>query len=68
MIASAGVLILISAFWGSGVVSLADTRWLMVGLFVLCFALLRKTKLNPIAVMVMAGVLNLLASLVLQPL
>lgn len=68
MIASAGVLILISAFWGGGAVSIAATNWLMVGLFALCFGLLRKTKLNPIAVMVMAGVLNLLASLVLQPL
>lgn len=32
------------------------------GIFALCFLLLRKTKLNPIAVMVLAGVLNLAAA------
>ena len=63
MIASAGVLILISAFWGGGVVSLAATNWLMVGIFALCFVLLRKTKLNPILIMVMGGVVNLLVGL-----
>lgn len=64
MIASAGVLILISAFWGGGVVSLAATNWLMVGIFALCFVLLRKTKLNPILIMVMGGVVNLLVGLI----
>ena len=63
MIASAGVLILISAFWGGGAVSLAATNWLMVGIFALCFVLLRKTKLNPILIMVMGGVVNLLVGL-----
>ena len=62
MIASAGVLILVSAFW-SGSVSLAETNWLMVGIFVFCFVLLRKTKCSPIAVMVLAGLLNLAAAL-----
>lgn len=61
MIASAGVLILVSAFW-SGSVVLAETNWLMVGIFVFCFVLLRKTKLSPIAVMVLAGLLNLAAA------
>lgn len=64
MIASAGVLILISAFWGGGSVALAATNWLMVGIFALCFVLLRKTKLNPILIMVMGGVVNLLAGLI----
>ena len=63
MIASAGVLILISAFWGGGAVSLAATNWLMVGIFALCFVLLRSTKLNPILVMVLGGVVNLLVGL-----
>ena len=35
----------------------------MVAIFTLSFLLLRKTKLNAIAVMVLAGVLNLLAGL-----
>ena len=41
---------------------LASTNFLMAGIFALCFLLLRKTKLNPIAVMVLAGVLNLAAA------
>lgn len=63
MIASAGVLILISAFWG-GTVALNATNWLMVGIFAGCFVLLRKTKFNPILVMVLAGVVNLVVSLI----
>ena len=62
MIASAGVLILISAFWGGGAVTLSGTNWIMAALFTLCFFLLRKTKLSPILVMVLAGVVNLLLS------
>ena len=63
MIASAGILILISAFWG-GAVDLAATNWLMVGIFLGAFLLLRKTKMNPIAVMVLAGAVNLVFRLV----
>ena len=63
MIASAGVLILISAFWGGEAVSLSGTNWIMAAIFAFSYLLLRKTKLSPIAVMVLAGVLNLAASL-----
>ena len=63
MIASAGILILVSAFWG-GTVNLSTTNWLMVGIFLGAFLLLRKTKMNPIAVMVLAGVVNLIFQLV----
>ena len=65
MIASAGVSILMTAFWGEGAaVTLAETNWELFGIFAVCFLLLRKTKLNPIAVMVLAGVLNLAAALI----
>lgn len=64
MIASAGLTILMNAFWGSRTVVLANTNYVMVAIFVLSFVLLRKTKLSPIAVMVLAGVLNLAASLI----
>lgn len=63
MIASAGILILISAFWGDGAVVLGNTNWFMVGIFAGCVLLLRKTKLSPILVMVLAGAANLLISL-----
>ena len=37
----------------------------MVSIFALCYVLLRKTKLSPIAVMLLAGVLNLAVSCLL---
>ena len=59
MIASAGILILKNAFWGSGeTISLTGTEWSMVVIFGICVLLLRKTKMNPIWVMVLAGVLK----------
>ena len=61
MIASAGVTILLSAFWGGRAIVPAQTNYLMIGIFVLSFLLLRRTKLNAIAVMVLAGVCSLLA-------
>ena len=64
MIASAGLTILMNAFWGGRTVVLANTNYVMVAIFVLSFVLLRKTKLSPIAVMVLAGVLNLAVSLI----
>ena len=63
MIASAGVTILMNAFWGGRAIVPGQTNYLMVGIFALCFLLLRKTKMNAIAVMVLAGVLNLAAGL-----
>ena len=64
MIASAGVSILVSAFWnGADAIALADTRWTMVGIFVICLILLRKTKWNPVLVMALAGVLKLLTAI-----
>ena len=57
MIASAGISILISAFWGSeAIVTLAGTRWSLVAIFAVCVLLLQKFKMNPIWVMILAGV------------
>ena len=58
MIASAGVLLLVNAFWDGGAVTLAETNWTMLLLFAGCLLLLRKTKLSPILIMVLAGVIN----------
>lgn len=60
MIASAGISILISAFWGNAAVTLAGTKWSLVLIFVICLVLLRKVKMNPIWVMVLAGILKVL--------
>ena len=65
MIASAGISILISAFWGSArAVTLGGTRWDLVLIFVICLVLLRKAKMNPIWVMVLAGLMKVLVSAV----
>ena len=67
MIASAGILILKNAFWGSGeTISLTGTEWSMVVIFGICVLLLRKTKMNPIWVMVLAGVMKVGISMTIQ--
>ena len=53
MIASAGISIVFT-----------DTRWTLVVIFVICVFLLRKVKMNPIWVMVLAGVMKVAASLI----
>ena len=67
MIASAGISILITALWGNeAVIDFARTNWWMAAIFVLCFILLKKAKMNPILVMVLAGVMKLAVSLILS--
>lgn len=59
MIASAGISVLITAFWGnSGTIALAETRWSMVVIFILCVILLQKMKMNPVWVMLLAGAMK----------
>lgn len=64
MIASAGISILISVFWGSGAISIANTNWSMVLIFAICFILLQKAKTNPILVMLLAGIMKLAVSVI----
>ena len=65
MIASAGIAIMITAFWGSrDQIALAGTKWSLVVIFAVCMILLRKVKMNPIWVMVMAGVMKVGMSLI----
>ncbi len=61
MIASAGVSILVTAFWGTGAVTLSGINVVMVVIFLIAFVLLRTGKVNPIFVMLLAGVLKLAA-------
>lgn len=62
MIASAGILILMTAFWGNGAVTFVKTKWVMVLIFIICVTLLRKARMNPICVMVLAGIMKVIAS------
>ena len=67
LIASAGLSILITAFWGSqAAVALANTNWLLVAIFAVCVVLLQKFKMNPIWVMVLAGVIKTVVSLIVS--
>lgn len=63
MIASAGVSILVTAFFGEGEVTLANFSWLMAAIFLICYILLAKMRINPILVMVLAGLLNTILGL-----
>ena len=64
LIASAGVSILITAFWGAeGTIQFATARWHLVAFFLICFWLIWKKKKNPVLVMVLAGIMNVLWNL-----
>ena len=65
MIASAGVTILITAFWGTTPkISLQNTDWSMVIIFLLSLVLLRKTRISLILVMILAGGMKLFVSMI----
>lgn len=65
MIASAGISILITAFWqDEASVILSHTNWVMVIIFAGCIFLLRKCRMNPIWVMILAGVANTAVNLI----
>ena len=66
MIASAGISMLITAVWGSvEQISLGNTNWILVVLFLVCIVLLRRFKMNPILLMVLPGVAK--AGIALMP-
>ncbi|KAA9238108.1 MULTISPECIES: chromate transporter [Aerococcus] len=66
MIAAAGLLILIAAFWGEAPIALANINWPAVVIFGLALAILIRYKVNPIVVIVMAGVVNVIYQAVLM--
>lgn len=67
LIASAGVSILLTAFWGSeGRIVPGETNWVLAAIFGLSFLLLYKAKMNPILVMVLAGVMKVAAALAVE--
>ncbi|UWP59318.1 chromate transporter [Ruminococcus gauvreauii] len=64
MIASAGISILLSAFFGSEAVKPGNIRLDAVIIFILAVVLLKVKNKNPILVMVMCGVMEVLYSVV----
>lgn len=63
LIAVAGLSILMSAFFGENIISLTSLKIHMVVIFVVCMYLLVKKKTNPILVMILAGVLNVMQNI-----
>ena len=64
MIASAGLSVLLTAFFrNEQELTLSSIQWEMVFISILCFFLLRKTKVSPVAVTLLAGVIKVLFSL-----
>jgi chromate transporter len=65
LIASAGLSILLTAFFNkdSFPVQFVDLSWISVGIFIFSLFILRKFKLNPIYIMLSAGVIGILLHL-----
>ena len=69
MIASAGVSILVTAFFGeSGLIVMKNLKIRMVVIFIICMVLLMKLKMSPVFVMVLAGILNVMQYFLLSSL
>ena len=60
LIATAGLTIIISAIFGELGISINTIKIQMVVIFAICMFLLMKWKMNPIFVMVLAGILNVI--------
>ena len=69
MIASSGVSILVTAFFGeSGLIVMKNLKIQMVVIFVICMVLLMKFKMSPVFVMILAGILNVMQYFLLSSL
>lgn len=53
-----------TTFWGSGIINIDGVKWDMVLIFAISVVLLRKTKWNPVFVMILAWVLKVLVALI----
>ena len=67
MIATAGVSILVTSFWGTEVMGIETIKITAVIIFGICLFLLMKWKVDPVKVMLLAGVLNVIASVIIGP-
>ena len=64
MIATAGVSLVLTAFWGEGAFLLSNINVIAVIIFGISLFLLLKFKLGPIFVMILAGILNVAWTLI----
>lgn len=63
MIATAGMSILVTSFWGTEVIGIETVNIVAVAIFAICLTLLFKTSFDPVLIMVFAGVLNVVGYL-----
>lgn len=63
MILTAGVVILISSLWINGVIDLSQTQWIGVIIFLSSLFILIRFHVDPVKMMIIAGVANLLIKL-----
>lgn len=65
MIASAGISILATAFWGgTGRICLPGTDWGLVLIFIISVVLLKKCRMNPVVVMILAGAMKAVPAII----
>ncbi|MFV0393993.1 MAG: chromate transporter [Coprobacillaceae bacterium] len=55
LIIAAGVLIIVSAFFNTGSIAISNINFIAVGIFIVSLLLIRKYKIHPILLMVIAG-------------
>lgn len=65
MIGISGISILISSFFTNSVVALGAIRYHALIVFVICIVLLRKFKMNPVLVMCLAGLSEVIIQLII---
>ena len=65
LILTSGITILTQAFFQGNEINFHQINWMQVGIFIICMYLLLKKKKDPIIVMLLAGVLNVVGSLLL---
>lgn len=66
LIAVAGVSIMITAFWGNEMINLSNLNLNAVFIFIVSIVLLLKYRRNPIKVMLLAGFMNVILTLLIE--
>lgn len=66
MIGTAGLTIMISSFWGTEVIGFSTLNIVSVVIFAICLFLLFKSNWDPIIIMLLAGVLNVVSAMVMN--
>jgi len=65
LIAAAGLSILKMVAFGGKLISISNTNWIGISIFVIAFFILRKLKWNPVLVMSLCGISGLVINLML---